>query len=346
MRCSAMLSAFAGLCALTLGPSVGSATRADSVSDFYKDKQISLILSAGEGGGYATYVRAFTPFFSQYIPGRPSIVVQSLPGAGGIRAMMHFQSAAPRDGTVLGLVHSGVPFAPLFGISGADFDARKMNWIGALTKSDAICVAWHSSGIVTWDDLLNKEFVVGGTGAGSQLETYPALLNALFGTKIKIVSGYKGGNDIYLAMERGEVQGRCGGGVASLEATRPDWLSSKKVSVPVVYALERSRESPDAVALLERAKDERTRQIIRLALAPQNMDRPFLAPAGVPPERVAALRKAFWQALNDPQFLAQAKHNRLEIDGVRGEDVEAIISEAYRLSPDVVKATATAMKIH
>ena len=184
--------------------------------DFYKGKQIFWILSAGEGGGYSSYARAFAPFFEKAIPGSPNIVIQNMPGAGGIRAMMHLANVAPKDGTVIGMVHSSVPFAPLYGTKGANFDPRQMNWIGSISRATAICVAWHTSGVREWKDLFEKEYIVGGTGAGSQMETLPALLNKLYGTKIRIVSGYKGGNDVYLAMERGEVSGRCGGLISSI----------------------------------------------------------------------------------------------------------------------------------
>jgi len=338
MRLSRAIFAVAALCA-------AGGAKADAVADFYKDRQVPLILSAGEGGGYSTYVRAFAPFFASHIPGKPNIVIQSMPGAGGIRAMMFFHSSAPRDGATLGLVHSGVPLAPLLNLNGASFDPQKMSWLGALTRADAICVAWHTSKIETWDDLFTKEFIVGGTGGGSQMETYPSLLNALFGAKIKIISGYKGGNDVYLAMERGEVHGRCGGGFASLESTRPEWLQRNLVRTPVLFALERSPERPDETPIIERAKDERTRQILQIALMPQSMDRPFLAPGGVPQARIDALRAAFMAAAKDPQFLAQAKQQRLEISPVTGEQVQRMIADAYRLPADVVKAAASAMQI-
>lgn len=339
MRLSAAIPAALGL-AVVCGSS-----KADPVADFYRDRQVSLILSAGEGGGYSTYARAFAPFLASHIPGKPNIVVQNMPGAGGIRAMMHFHSAAPKDGSVIGLVHSGVPLAPLFKLNGASFDSLSMNWLGALTRADAICVAWHTSNIASWDDLFEKEFIVGGTGGGSQMETYPQLLNALFGTKIKIVSGYKGGNEVYMAMERGEVQGRCGGGFASLESTRPQWLKKNLIRVPVLFALERNPDRPKDVPVIERAKDERTKQILQLALMPQAMDRPFLAPAGVPDERVKALRAAFAAAVNDGQFREQAAKQRLEIEPVTGEEVERMLKNAFQLPPDVVKAAAVAMRI-
>jgi tripartite-type tricarboxylate transporter receptor subunit TctC len=148
--------------------------------DFYKGRQIAWILSADAGGGYASYARAFAPFFSKHIPGNPSIVIQHMPGAGGIRAMNYLYSVAPKDGSVLGLVHSSVPFAALYGIKGAKFDPLRINWIGSLDANTAICIAWHASRIKTWQDALEQEFTVGGSGVGSQMETMPAMLNKLF----------------------------------------------------------------------------------------------------------------------------------------------------------------------
>ncbi|HET9149010.1 MAG TPA: tripartite tricarboxylate transporter substrate-binding protein, partial [Alphaproteobacteria bacterium] len=170
--------------------------RADAVADFYKGKSINWVLSAGAGGGYSQYAHAFAPFFQKHIPGQPNLVIQNMPGAGGIRAMKFFSSVAPKDGSTIGLVHSSVPFAPLFGIKGASFDARTMQWIGSINRASAICVAWHTSPIKTIKDLWDKQFIVGGTGAGSQMETMPAMLDKLFGMKIKIISGYKGGNEV------------------------------------------------------------------------------------------------------------------------------------------------------
>src|SRR5262249_19697833 len=181
-------SALAGLAALALA---SDAACADPIADFYKGKQINWILSAGAGGGYSSYANAFAPFFQKHIPGNPHIIVQNMPGAGGIRAMLYLSSVAPKDGTTIGLVHSSVPFAPLYGIKGASFDPSKMNWIGSINAATGICVSWTASGITTWNDLMTKQFVVGGTGAGSQMETMPAMLDKLFGTHIKVISGYK-----------------------------------------------------------------------------------------------------------------------------------------------------------
>ncbi len=322
-----------------------AAAKADQVSDFYRGKQISLILSAGAGGGYASYAHAIAPYLTKHIPGNPNIVVQNMPGAGGIRAMQYLFSAAAKDGTVLGLVHSSVPFAPLYGIKGATYDPRKFNWIGSINSSTAICVSWTASGVTEWKDLFDKGFIVGGTGAGSQMETMPAMINKLFGTKIKIISGYTGGNDVYLAMERGEVHGRCGGLVSSINSTRPDWFPKNKISVPIIVSLERSNLFPKAPALVEFAKDERTKSILKLVLFPLEMDRPVLAPPGVPAERIAALRDAFHKAMTDPGFLADAEKINIEIGEVPGAKLQAILDEAFSMPPDIVKAANEAMNL-
>ncbi|MFM2129032.1 MAG: hypothetical protein RL477_578 [Pseudomonadota bacterium] len=312
--------------------------------DFYKDKSINLIVSAGAGGGYSVYARTFARHVSSHIPGKPNLVVQNMPGAGGIKASNYIYATAPKDGTTIGVVHTAVVFAPLYGLKGAKFDGTRFNYIGAMDSADGLCVAWAASGISKWEDLFSGKYMVGGTGAGSQMETMPRLLNALFGTKIKIVSGYKGGNDVYLAMERGEVHGRCGGITTSIKSTRPDWFPQKKVVVPVQIALERSKDYPNVPAVIEFAKDQRTRDILEFALAYQGMDRPVIAPPGVPAERITVLRKAFNDTMKDKGFLAESEKQKLTIDAQTGESVAKIVARSYAKSPDIVKAASEAMQ--
>ncbi len=332
------------IAALGVALCLGGAAHADPIADFYRGRSISWILSAGAGGGYASYAQAFAPYFSAHIPGKPPIVIQNMPGGGGLRAMLYLYSVAPKDGTTLGLVHSSVPFAPLYGIAPARFDPRKMNWIGSIDASTGICVAWHTSGIATWHDLLTKPLTVGSTGAGSQMETMPIMLDNLFGTKIKVVAGYVGGNDIYLAMERGEIGGRCGGLISSIKSTRPDWFPQHKINVPIQIAARRNPLFPDVPAVGEFAKDQRTKNILKLVLSPLAMDRPILAPPGVPQERVAALRAAFHAALHDPGFVAQAEKQHLEIDEVTGAEVAQVLDDAFAMPPDIAKAASAAMR--
>ena len=337
-------SVFATLMALGAWSSGLQPAVADPIADFYKGKNINFISSAPQGGGIATYAHVFAPYFAAHIPGNPRIIVQSMPGAGGLRAMQYFDTVAPKDGTTLGLVHSSVSFAPLYGIKGATFDPRKFNWIGSVDSAPALCVAWHTTNIRSWQDLFEKPYLVGTSGAGSQMETLPAMLNKLFGTKIKVISGYKGGGDIFLAMERGELSGRCGGGlVTSIRASRPDWFPQKKVFVPIQVTMKRHHDLPDVPAVGEFVKDEYTRRILELILAPQDMDRPVLAPPGTPMERVTALRTAFHKAMNDPAFIAEMKNRNLAIEELSGPQVAGILERAFALPPEIIWDAKEAM---
>jgi len=341
---STMRRTFMGLAlgAFALAP---AALHAAPAEDFYKGRQIIMIMSTDAGGGYAAYANALIPYLSAHIPGKPRIVVQYMPGAGGIRAMNYLYSAAPKDGTRIAMVHAMSPYAPLFGVAAAKYDPRKMNWLGSLDNTSGMCVAWTASGIKTWQDMFDKEFLVGSSGAGSQMETLPLMVNKLFGTRIKVISGYKGGNEVFLAMERGEVHGRCGSMVSSITSTRPDWFPQKKVTVPFQIALERDPDFPDVPALGELAKDARTKQVLELVVSHMAMDKPVLMPPGVPEERVAVMRKAFEAAVSDPAFIAQAKRERVEIDTVTAARVHEILDRAYAMPADVVKAANEALNI-
>lgn len=334
------LVAIAGIFSLNTYPCV-----AQGHSDFYKGKQISLVLSAGEGGGYTNYARVFAPYFAAHIPGHPTIVIQNMPGGGGIRAMNQLANNMPKDGTALGLVHSSVPFAPLYGVKAANFDPRQMTWIGSLAVASAMCVAWGKSGIASFEDLKQREFIVGGSGAGSQMETLPTMLNKLFGTKIKIISGYKGGNDVFLAMERGEVHGRCGGLVSSIRSTRPEWFPKNMINVPIQIALERSSLFPDVPAVIEFAKDQKVRNVLELVLSPQAMDRPIVGPAGIPAERVSILRQAFHAGMADQGFIADATRQNLEIEEVSGERLAQVVQRAYAMPPEIVRIANESMNL-
>src|SRR5262245_26803972 len=332
--------ASAATAAIALIPSLAAAATAE---EFYKGRAMTLIMSADAGGGYASYANAFAPYLSKHIPGNPRITVQYMPGAGGLRATNYLYTAAPKDGSVIGMVHSSVPYAPLYGLAAARFDPRKFGWLGSLDETSGICVAWGTSGIRNWQDMMSKGLVVGSSGAGSQMETMPMMLNKLFGSKNRVISGYKGGNEVYLAMERGEVQGRCGSLVSSINSTRPDWFPQKKVVVPITIALERNPQFPDVPAVAEFAKDEHTRQILELVLSPMAMDRPYLVPPGVPADRFRVLRTAFHEAASDPGFLADAKKQRIEVHEVSGEKVEQVLARAFAMPPEVVKAANEAM---
>jgi tripartite-type tricarboxylate transporter receptor subunit TctC len=320
-----------------------SATTSSAQEPFYKGKQIRIVISAGVSGGYNEYARLLATHMGNHIPGKPDFIVQSMPGAGGLLATNYLYAQAPQDGTTLGLIHSSVPLAPLFGTQGARFEAQKFHWIGSMDRSDGPCTAWHTSPAKTWADLLQTPFIVGSSGVGSQMELYPAMLNKLFGTKIKVIGGYKDGGSIFHAMEREEIHGRCGPQLTAIRSLRPQWLDEHKIMIPIMVSERRSRDFPDAPTVMEFAKDEPTRQQIRLLIVTQDLDRPVLAPPGVPVERVKLLRNAFNATMNDPAFRADIDKLRLTLDWVAGEEVAKIIAAAYAMPPEVVAAARQTM---
>src|SRR5712671_3120588 len=257
---------------------VVSAIASPAQEPFYRGKQIRIVTSAGVSGGYNEYARLLATHMGNHILGKPDFIVQSMPGAGGLLATNYLYAQAPQDGTTLGLIHSSVPLAPLFGTQGARFEAQKFHWIGSMDRSDGPCTAWHTSPAKTWADLLQTPFMVGSSGAGSQMEIYPAMLNKLFGTRIKVIGGYKDGNDIFLAMERGEIHGRCSPQLTALQSIRPSWLADHKINVPILIAEKRSPDFPDTPHIFEFAKDAAARQQLELLIVTQNMDRPLLLP--------------------------------------------------------------------
>jgi tripartite-type tricarboxylate transporter receptor subunit TctC len=310
---------------------------------FYKGKTIRIVISTGVAGGYAEYARVLAEHMGRHIAGMPAFIVQSMPGAGGLTATNYLYTQAPQDGTTIGIVHSTVPLAPLWGGKGVRFETLKFNWLGALDRADGMCITWRNSPVRTWDDLLNKESTVGSSGVGSQMDTYPAMLNKLFGTRMKVIGGYKSGTDIYLAMERGELDGRCGGQLTVIKATRPDWLTERKIHVPILIAEKRSPLFPDTPTVLEFVRDEGTRRQLELLMVSQTMDRPVLAPPGVPADRVKALRDALTAVMRDAAFRAEVERRNLQVDPVGGEDMMRMLQRAFAAPPEVIAAARETM---
>jgi tripartite-type tricarboxylate transporter receptor subunit TctC len=280
----------------------------------------------------------------QHLAPDAKMVVQNMPGAGGIRAMMFLHSVAPKDGSTLGMVHSGVPMAPALGIEEAKFDPNAVTWIGSMNKEGMVCISWHESPIKTFDDTFKTEFIVGGSGGGSQMETYPLMMARMFHAKVRVISGYKSGTEVYLAMERGEVMGRCGNSMTSIRSTKPEWIEKKLINFVVQTSLEPDPDLAGVPMLLDYAKTERDKQVLEVIFASQLMDRPVLAPPSVPADRVALLRKALKETLADPELIADGKKQKLEIRYVPGEEVAALLKRITALPPDVLKSAAEALR--
>jgi len=317
---------------------------AQSPAEFYKGKNIELYIGYSIGGGYDLYARVLARHIGKHIPGNPTIVPKNMEGAGSLRLANWLARVAPRDGTVFGTVGRGVPFDPLLGLPGTQFKAPDFSWIGSANNEVSICTSWGTSQITKIEDVFTKQMIIGGTGPSDDTVQFPEVLNGVLGTKFRIISGYPGGNDVVLAMERGEVEGRCGWSWSTITATHPDWVKDKKIHLLVQLALEKHRDLPDVPVIVDLAKTTEQRQIIKLIFARQVVGRPYLAPPGIPKDRLEILRKAFMETMVDKDFLADANKSKLEIAPVTGDKVEALVKEIYETPPAVAEKAGALLK--
>jgi tripartite-type tricarboxylate transporter receptor subunit TctC len=315
----------------------GPAARAQTAAEFYRGKSIDLEIGYSVGGGYDLYARLVARHLGQHIPGNPTIVPRNMEGAASLRLANYLYAAAPKDGTAIGAISRGAAFDPLLGEKNAQFDASKFSWIGSANNEVSVCGALQSSGITSFNDVLTKPLTIGATGVGDDTYQFPALMNAVLGTKFKMITGYPGGNDITLALERGEVQGRCGWSWSSIMATHKDWVTGKKITVLVQMSLSKHPDLPDVPLVMDLAKTDEQRQIFKLIFARQVMGRPFAAPPEVPADRLTALRQAFAETMKDKAFLDDATKGKFEINPVGGEELDALVKEVYQTPANVTK---------
>jgi tripartite-type tricarboxylate transporter receptor subunit TctC len=342
MHCGGRHVARIGLAAVLMAAAAGP-VHAQSVEEFYRGRSLPLIIGFSVGSAYDLYARHLARFMGRYIPGNPTIVPQNMPGAGSQRAAQYIYSVAPKDGSVFGTMSRSMPIEPLLG--DAKFDGRAFTWIGNVANNNSLCAMWHTVGIKTWQDVITKPYVLGAQGPGSDLDMFATLLKNVYGAKIKIVTGYQGGNDVNLAMERREIDGRCGWSWDSIRSTRPDWIRDKKIDLLLVFALEKSPEIPAEVPLaLDKAPNEEMRQVLRVHLAGQAFGRPFAAPPGIPADRKAALRAAFDATMKDPEFVSEAKKAGLEVSPITGAEIDRLLAGIYALPPDLIEKAKQVMK--
>jgi tripartite-type tricarboxylate transporter receptor subunit TctC len=225
---------------------------------------------------------------------------------------------------------------PLIGTSATQFDARKFSWLGSGTDEVSVCLTWHTSRVKRWNDMLTIPFTVGGEGSGSDPDIFSAVVRNAFGVKLKLVSGYPGTAEVALAIERGEVDGRCGWSWSSLKLTKPDWIANKRINLITQLALKKGSELPDVPLIFEFATTDRQRQILKLVLSRQSMARPFAAPPDLPEDRKEALRLAFDRTMADPEFLVEAKQRGLEVNPVTGADIDKLVGELYQTPPAII----------
>lgn len=311
--------------------------QAQSVADFYRGQSISMLVSSSAGGGYDTLSRAVARYLGKHIPGNPTVIVRDMPGAGGILAMNYLANVAPHDGLTIGQVQNNTPFEPLFGTKEAAYDATKMIWLGTPSVETALLIVWHTSPIMTIEDAKRIPMTAGASGANSTPSFYARLLNELLGLKLKVIAGYPGQNEAFLAMERGELDTYGDTFWSALTSTRPDWIKDKKIRILLQYGPEKEAALPDVPYGPDLVKNEDDKKLFEAAYAPLAAGRPFVAPPGLPPERAAALRAGLLATFNDADFLADAANKHLIINKpTSGEAMQAQIARVYEMPARVI----------
>jgi tripartite-type tricarboxylate transporter receptor subunit TctC len=333
-----------GLAAAVLAVSLSSGSLAQAPAEFFRGRTIDLYIAYSAGGAYDLYARMVARHIGKHIPGHPTVLPKNMEGAGGLRLANFLYNAAPRDGTALGATSRSVAFEPMLGNKGAQYDPGKFTWIGSANDEVAVCVSWHTSGITRFDELLTKEMTVGSTGTGDDTYQFPRFVNNVLGTKMKIITGYPGGNDVGIAMERGEVAGRCGWSWSAVRTTRMSWVTEKKINLLMQFSLARHAELPDVPLIMDRATTDEQRAMFRLIFARQVMGRPFQGSPGIPPDRLRALQKAFMDTMADQEFLAEAEKGKFEIRPVSGEAIEKLVNDVLKTPPELAAKAGALMK--
>ena len=308
---------------------------AQSGADFFRGKTINLYVAFPAGGGYDIYSRLAARFMSKHLPGTPNIVVQNMPGAGGVKAANFLYEVAPRDGTALGMIADNAATEEVVGSPGITYKSQNFQWIGRVTSSVNVEAVWASSPVKTMEDLRTQELIVGSTGAAGITTVTRRVANAIGGTKFKIVTGYAGSPEACLAMEKGEVMG-CAPSWTHLKINLRDWLDQKRVRVVLQWGVTRHKELPDVPTMVELGRTDEDRKVLALYGSATDLGRSIAAPPGVPADRVEALRRAFDKALADPDLIAEVKKANLDYDPMKGEDLQAFIKDVADLSPAVI----------
>jgi tripartite-type tricarboxylate transporter receptor subunit TctC len=324
---------FAGI--LTFGALIAQPAHADDAAAFYAGRQITFVIPTTPGGGFDLYSRTLMDYMRKYIPGQPSIVLQNMTGAGGIRAANYMFSLAPQDGSVFGMPLSNVPFSEVIDPDAVKYRSAAFSWVGTVTPETEVLAVWHSSGVATIEDTRSKELVIGGTSKLGMPTLNAALTKALLGSKFKIVVGYPAGIEAILAMETGEVQGRFNEWT-SWKSQRPKWIEDGLLNY-IIQIGPKEPELPQVPSLLDLVKTPREQAMVRLLQSNQLVGRSIYAPPGIPADRLAALRDAFDKTMRDPDYLARMKAQQLEVNPQTGATLQAEIARTMETAASAAR---------
>jgi tripartite-type tricarboxylate transporter receptor subunit TctC len=316
------------------------AATAQSANPYYAGKQIRMVIASGVGGGYDVYARFLARHLPRHIPGNPAIVSQNMPAASGLAATnWAYSAAAPRDGTAIVATFNALLDDPLYGSPVARFDPLRFAAVGSIARQQTVCATWHMSRIKTLDQARQQEVTVSATGASGDRATMPRILNALLGTKFKVISGY-GTTESMLAVERGEVDGMCGVSWSTLKVSNPDWVQNDRLTIMIQAGARPQAGLPNVPLVVDQASNAEDRRLIELLFFPQEMGRPFIMPPDTPKELVNTIRRAFDATMKDPAFLAEARKSLFDVDPLTGEEMERILRQAYATPKELVKRAA------
>jgi tripartite-type tricarboxylate transporter receptor subunit TctC len=311
--------------------------------DTFAGKSVTMIIGFGPGGGYDLWGRTVGRHIGRHLPGAPTVIPQNMPGAGSYAAASYIFNIAPKDGSVLGIIARDAALGPLSGATGARFDPTRLSWIGTPTKETNVCVAYHTSQVKSVLDLYDKQLIVGDTGPGTGTRSYPKALNELLGLKFKLVGGFPASSDVFLAMERGEVEGICES-LDSIKIRRPDWIPTRKISILFQGGAAPNPELDGVPFVLDLALTGEQRQAIEFLYAGQGIGRPFVAPPDLPPDRLKMLRDAFKATMTDPAFVAEAQKSKLDLEPEDGEHLAVLIAKIYATQKPIVDKITSMIK--
>jgi tripartite-type tricarboxylate transporter receptor subunit TctC len=337
MRATSAVVPAGVLAALLVGTAVAQPPGA------FAGKTVTMLIGFGPGGGYDLWARTVAKHIGKHLPGEPTVAPQNMEGAGSYRAANFIYNVAPKDGTVMALIARDAVLGPLTGSPGAQFDATKFSWLGAPAIETNVCIAYHTAAVKTVHDLTEKELVVGDNGPGTGTHSYPIALNAILGTKFRIVGGYPSSAEVFLAMERGEVQGICES-LDSIKIRRPDWIPNGVVSVLFQGATKPNPELKDVPFVVDLGRTPDDKQAIEFLYAGQGIGRPFVAPPNLAPDRLKMLRDAFDATMKDPDFIAETQLRKLTLDPEDGEHLEALVKKTYATPKPIIDRIANLIR--
>jgi tripartite-type tricarboxylate transporter receptor subunit TctC len=331
------------LAASALLATSGGARAQGSVEAFYKSQPITIVVGYSPGAAYDLYARNVAQHMGKYIPGNPKIIVQNMPGAGSMNAVNYIYQLGKKDGSQIAAFARGIAMQPLFDETGVKFDATKLEWIGSTSSEVSVVLAWHATSFKTLEDAKARAMSVAVSGSGADSAIFPRVLNSVLGTKFKLVTGYPGNAEMLLAVERGEVDGNAGTSWATLQGSKRDWMTEKKVNLLVQLGLKKHPDLRDVPLALDLAPNADDRKVLELILSRQEMAYPYAAAPGIPEDRLSALRSAFMSMTKDPEFIAEAKKQGFEVDAMSGEDVGKLVKSLYASPPALIERAKAAV---